>query len=173
MTDREGVVWVGPTEELGSPVGSAVMLCKKACREFELVSGRLEQTAERDREEEAESDLWEMCSCGLSIWIFGELFHGNCVLVFCSHPNLNNCTCPRWQRKSKCHIAVWFVCAGAQIKDYYNSFLVRRLLNATVEVMLICFMTQKNWFYFKKVTNLKVFGLSNRCCTDTVVDVKP
>lgn len=61
MTDREGAVWVGPTEELRSastPFGSAVMLCKKACREFELVSGRLEQTAERDREEEeAESDL--------------------------------------------------------------------------------------------------------------------
>lgn len=30
----------------------------------------------------ANSDLCEMCSCGFSIWIFGELFHGNCFSTF-------------------------------------------------------------------------------------------
>ena len=31
----------------------------------------------RRERESLKSDLWEMCSCGLSIWIFGDLFHGN------------------------------------------------------------------------------------------------
>lgn len=30
----------------------------------------------------ANSDRCEMCSCGFSIWIFGDLFHGNCFSTF-------------------------------------------------------------------------------------------
>lgn len=57
-------------------LSDALLSCRAACcYDVALITGQTEQTFGRDRE--WKSDLWEMCSCGFSIWIFGDLFHGN------------------------------------------------------------------------------------------------